>query len=50
MKGSFDPSGGTKPEAISPELREELIASVTKYLDLEHSEDRRDFDEMMKEI
>jgi hypothetical protein len=50
MKGCFDPSGGTRPEYISPELRKELIARVQRHLDLENSEERRDFDLMMSEL
>jgi hypothetical protein len=50
MKGCFDPSRGARPEFISSELREELIADVKGYLDLENSEERRDFDLMMSEI
>ena len=50
MKGCFDPSDGAKPECISPEMRKELIVNVQRYLDLEHSEERRDFDRMMSEL
>ena len=50
MKGCFDPSDGTRPTYVSPDLRVELIVNVQKYLDLENSEERRDFDLMMDEL
>ncbi len=50
MKGCFDPSHGVRPEYISPDLRAELIAKVQQHLDLENSEERRDFDLMMSEL
>ena len=50
MKGSWDPSRGTKPSYVSSELRNELIKRVKEYLNLDKSEERKDFDLMMGEL
>jgi HNH endonuclease len=49
LKGCFDPSGGARPTSISAEMRKDFIEKVKHYLDIEGSEERRDFDRMMSE-
>ncbi|SRR5579871_1936866 len=50
LKGSYDPSDGTRPATISAELRKDLIVKVIQYLNIEASEERSDFDLMMDEL
>jgi hypothetical protein len=50
LKGSFDPSDGAKLESVPPEMRRKLIEKVTQYLDIDESEERKDFDRMMSEL
>jgi|SRR5579863_6258074 5-methylcytosine-specific restriction endonuclease McrA len=51
LKGSWNPlEGDEQPSVISEEYRFQLIARVKKYLRLEDSEERKDFDRMMDEL
>src|SRR5579863_5640463 len=50
LKGSFDPSDGAKLGSILPDTRQNLIEKVKRYLDIDNSEERKNFDRMMDEL
>ena len=50
MKGCFDPSEGTRPGKISDERKKHFIEAVKKHLDLDNSEEHKDFKLMMSEL
>jgi len=51
LKGSWNPlEGDDKPSVVSEEYRLRLIPRVKKYLDIDNSEERKDFDQMMDEL
>jgi len=50
LKGAFSPSNGERPTSISSDDRRRLIEIVKRYLDIENSEERKDFDRMMDEL